>query len=444
MKIPDIEKFSWGHAIIRPFLDFYHDWIFNQRVYKLGKENLPKEGPLLVTFSHQCALMDSMVMLSVSNWQPVHIARADIFKPKFQRKLLFFFKMMPVFRTRDGLKNVKETLETFDKASDVFRKKKFVIIAPEANHRPKRRIRTLSKGFARMAFKAEEDNDFKLGLRILPVGIHYEDYYSARISVVVNIGKPIEFKDLHELYKQDEQKALIALRDRVAEEMKKLIIHIEDLDIYDECELIREVGTDVLAKKKKKRIWNEKDRFIIGKEVVDILRDKVKKQKPELFSQMVDKAREYKTLLDKENLCDFIVAKDSSLFKLIIKTVWFIATLPVFLYGALFNLPVYYTPKIMTRNIKDESFHTSVRFVFYLVLYPLYYLILFLVSGYFIDNIWMRLLFTVSLPLAGMFSISYARGLKKLYKKFKFHFSPFKEKLKKLRQDLYSMLEQVL
>ncbi len=445
MKIPNIEKRSKLYGFLKPFVDFFHDWIFNQRFYRLNKQNMPKQGPVLVTFTHQCALMDSMMIVSLdSSWQPVHIARADIFLPKLQRKFLFFLKMMPIFRVRDGFRNVKQTWNTFEKASDVFRKKQFIVIAPEANHVPKRRVRTLSKGFARMAFKAEEDNDFKLGLKIVPVGLHYEDYYSARISVVSNVGEPIDFSDLFELYKQDEQKALLALRDRVAEAMKKLIIHIEDLDHYEDCELVRYVGTHVLAKKKGVKVKNEKDRFVLGKEVVDKLRDEVKKNDPQTYEKIVEAAAEYRKLLEQYKLHDFTVRKDTPLWKLALKTLWHIVTLPLFLYGFVFNVPVYYVPVWMTRKIKEPSFHTSVRFVHYMFLYPLWYILLFFLAKNWIPDPWTRLAFVVSLPLAGIFALSWARAVKKLWEKIRFRFSKYRKQIKQKRQELEKLLEQVL
>ncbi len=444
MKIPNIEDYSLVHSILRPFLDVFHDYIFNQRHYKLNLENLPKQGPALVVFTHQCALMDSMMILSLSRWQPVHISRADLFKPKLQRKFLFFLKMMPVFRVRDGFRNVRETMETFEKAAEIFRKKKFIIIAPEANHVPKRRLRVLSKGFARMAFLAEEKNDFQLGLKIVPVGLHYEDYYSTRISVVSNVGEPIEFDDLFDLYKKDEQKALLTLRDRVAEAMKKLIIHIEDLDKYEECDLISRVGMWIVAEKQQAKIRNEKDRFLFEKQVVDKLRDEVKSQEPQKFEQIINAARNYLTFLKNNKLHDFVVRKDASIFKLALKGLWYLFTLPIALYGALLNLPIYYVPQWMTRKIQEESFHTSVRFVHYWILYPLYYLVLFFLAGIWVKNIAWRLAFIVSLPIAGVWAISWFRGVAKWFMKWRFRFSPYRDKLKNARQQLVNLLKEVL
>ena len=444
MKIPNIEKYDFSHTLIKPFLDIYHDWIFNQRHYKLNKHNIPKQGPVLVAFTHQCALMDSMMVLTLTNWQPIHLARADIFKPKLQRKILFYFKMMPIFRIRDGLKNVRQSLETFEKSSQVLRKKKFLVIAPEANHVPKRRVRTLSKGFARLAFKAEEDNDFKLGLKILPVGLHYEDYYSARISVVSNVGEPIDFSDLLPLYRQDEQKAYLALRDRLTEAFKKLIIHIEDLDKYEDCELARQIGTWILSKKQNVKVRNEKHRFLLGKQVVDRLRDHVKRNKPQLFDKIINRVREYRKALENRKLHDFTVRKDQSVFRLVLKGLWYLITLPVFAYGFVFNIPIYYIPTWMTRKIKEPSFHTSVRFVHYMFLYPLYYILLYFLSAHWIPSVWWRLAFVVSLPLAGAFALSWLRGVGKWFEKLRFRFSSYRKDLKDKRQKVVELLQQAL
>ncbi len=445
MKIPKVEKFSPVHAILRPFFDFYVEKIFFQNIYKLGKEKIPKDEALIVTMSHQAALMDPLAVLVLKNWQPVFLARSDIFKPKLNRAVLFFLKIIPVFRVRDGLRNVKQNEETFAKVVEILKKKKVIVIAPEASHVPQRRIRNLSKGFARFAFEAAEKTGFSLPIKILPVGVHYEDYYSARVSLVVQVGDPVDFSDLYDLYKQNPNKAYLELRDRVADALKKNVIHIENAEKYKACEILKEIGREVMIEKNRDFLFlNEKQRFLKDKKFIEILRSKIKPGNPQAYGQLLSLSEEYAKELEKHKFGDFTVRKDTGIFKLIFKVLMAIVLFPVFLAGFVINAPVYYLPKLQTRKVDDESFHTSFRLVYYLILFPLYYLGLFFLAKFIIPSLWWRLSLFVILPLLGMFSLSYARFVKKTFEKIRFRFGKFREKLRRMRQEIKDLIKNLL
>ena len=123
MNINNVEDFSWLYALLKPFASFMHNHIFYKKVYTSGLENIPSEGAVIFAPNHQNALMDALIILSVKNWQPVFMARADIFAGQFVRRLLFFMKILPIFRIRDGRESLKQNDEIFAKSVQVLRKK---------------------------------------------------------------------------------------------------------------------------------------------------------------------------------------------------------------------------------------------------------------------------------------------------------------------------------
>ena len=123
--------------------------------------------------------------------QPVFIARGDIFKKDRVAKILRFLKILPTFRTRDGgVSDIKYNMTSFGIAAKVLNDGGTLVIAPEAQHQQGHYLGSFKKGFPRIAFAAEEMADFKLDLQILPVNIHYKDYYNARSEVVLTVGEP--------------------------------------------------------------------------------------------------------------------------------------------------------------------------------------------------------------------------------------------------------------
>ncbi len=71
---------------------------------------------------------------------------------------------------------------------------------PEGNHSRYRRLRTLKKGISRIVFLAEETNNFKLNIKIIPVGIDYSNYINFRSRLFINYGEPINVSDFYDIY----------------------------------------------------------------------------------------------------------------------------------------------------------------------------------------------------------------------------------------------------
>jgi 1-acyl-sn-glycerol-3-phosphate acyltransferase len=113
--------------------------------------------------------MDALAVLFTHKGQPIFLARADIFKSKFIASLLFFLKILPVYRLRDGFDNVKSNDIIFNKTIDVLRNKNGLVILPEGSHEGVRRLRQLKKGICRIAFQADEATGFNLNIKIIPV-----------------------------------------------------------------------------------------------------------------------------------------------------------------------------------------------------------------------------------------------------------------------------------
>ena len=98
------------YTFLRPFVDWCTRRSYRSiKVY--GKENLPKDGAILLTPNHTNTLMDAMVMLQANSNPTVFGARADMFNKKFISKLMYFFRILPMVRQRDGLRNVLKNHE---------------------------------------------------------------------------------------------------------------------------------------------------------------------------------------------------------------------------------------------------------------------------------------------------------------------------------------------
>jgi len=169
------------------FLIFFRRVVFNKPAL------LKSKGPLLLAFNHPNSFLDAIV-LDIYFDQPIwSLARGDAFKGKVISWILNAVRIMPVYRTSEGVENLSENYKTFDACIDIFKKNGLVQIFSEGKCVNEWHLRPLKKGTARLAIKAWEEN---IPLRILPLGINYSSFERFGKNVFVNFGEFFDVKDI--------------------------------------------------------------------------------------------------------------------------------------------------------------------------------------------------------------------------------------------------------
>lgn len=219
-------KYSLFYFIFQQYLRLWH-LIYYRSVRVIRQTPVPPDYPAIFAPNHQNALMDPLAILLTDLHQPYFLARADIFKVKFIAKFLNRIKILPVYRIRDGADNLNKNEEIFQISSTIFEKGSSLGIFPEANHSSIRSLRPLKKGIPRIAFLAEEENQFKLGLKVIPVGIYYSDIRKINQDLILVYGKPIAMIDFKEEFEIHPAQAMNSLRSKISESIRPLIIHLD-------------------------------------------------------------------------------------------------------------------------------------------------------------------------------------------------------------------------
>ena len=139
--------------------------------------------------------------------------------------------MLPIYRIRDGYDTLSKNEDTFQKCYNILGEKQTLLIFAEGSHSLQRRVRVLSKGFARIAFGALEQNPTN-EIDIIPIGYNYSDAENIGSSVSVYYGNPISAN--YYWKKFDKNESVIELINAVSEQLKTLTTHIEDKKSYEE------------------------------------------------------------------------------------------------------------------------------------------------------------------------------------------------------------------
>jgi len=397
----NIEKYSAGYALLKFTAGFWHNNVFYRKVIVLGRENINPDHHLIYAPNHQNALMDALAVLFTNNGQLIFLARADIFKRKIVASILYFLKILPVYRMRDGFSSLKGNDEIFTKTIDVLKNKNGLVILPEGDHEGFRRLRQLKKGICRVAFQSEEATGFNLKIKIIPVGIEFSNYSRYRQVLTVVYGKPIEVSEFFGLYKESPERALNELRSRLSVEMKRNMVHIESEEDYEAIDELRSMingrySDDIRFPKL------FRDRILINK--MNLLKTSdpsVYERICSLSIQVKNKAKELNTdyrLLEK---------KKHPLGWLIAGMIGIIVMFPLFIYGNIFNLTFLEIPNLQIRKIRDPQFHSSIRYGLSLALAFVFLPLYLILSLIFFPPWWFGCLIFLTLPLSGLFAWNY-------------------------------------
>lgn len=156
---------------------------------------LKEKGPLLLACNHPNSFLDSIILNTIIENPVWSLARGDVFKKPFYIKLLTSLKILPVYRTSEGVENLSENYKTFDACIDIFKANGIVTIYSEGKCINEWHLRPLKKGTARLAVKAWEEN---IPLRVLPVGINYNSFRLFGKNVFINFGEMITNQNIEE------------------------------------------------------------------------------------------------------------------------------------------------------------------------------------------------------------------------------------------------------
>lgn len=191
------------------------------------------KGPLLIASNHPNSFLDAIILDILFDEPAWSLARGDAFKGKLISRFLNAVKIMPVYRTSEGVENLSENYKTFDACIQIFKQNGVVQIFSEGKCINEWHLRPLKKGTARLAIKAWEEN---IPLQILPVGINYSSFFRFGKNVFLNFGEPFTGSaiDLTSADGQRNQSFNIILQ----QQLQQLIYEIDKKDKDKQRELL--------------------------------------------------------------------------------------------------------------------------------------------------------------------------------------------------------------
>lgn len=423
-----IDEWALGYWLLQRYAKLCFR-IYYRKVSVINLHNIPVNQPVILAPNHQNALMDAMVMVCNTEFQTVFLARADIFKGKMLIRILTFLNIMPVYRIRDGIENVKRNDAVFEKTVQVLRNRHNPLgLFPEGNHGDKRCLRNLVKGLFRIAFMAQEEYGANPGVKIVPVGYDYGHYQNFRSTLFVNVGKPIEVSEYFRVYRENPVQGINQLKERYAAEISKLMIDIQTAEYYETYMALRTIFNDEMCRKLDIADDSLAARFKADKVMIDLL-DHELASSPDSIKALDSLVSNYQQRLKREGLRDWVLGKRKySIPGLLLGVLWKVLMLPLFITGLINNYIPYRFTETRVRGLKDPQFHSSFKYVTGMIAFPVYYLILIALICFIPMPAWIKWLYVLLMPATGLLAFRYYIGLRKLRSRIRYTLGVLRKK----------------
>lgn len=351
-----------GYSLLRPIVDWCTKYSY-RKVEVRGEENLPTDGPFILAVNHCNTLMDAIVMLRAYKGTTVFGARADMFNNKLIAKIMFFLRILPMVRQRDGLRNVLKNVETQDTIVETLEHDVRFCMFPEGRHRAEKSLLPLGKGVFRAALAANAKFGDKKPVYIVPVGIEYGDFFRYRSTSLVTYGKPINVTEFTKaLEVENEAQMIEPLRRELASRMSELFSYIPDGDYLKE----KWVLTKMLAIASDRKPYGNfgtklSEATDHNREIIASI-EKACGSHPEKMEEIFKDVKEFDKYRRKDKVSIYSFRKHSDFGAICGKSFSALIGLPFFLLSAVLCLPMWTLEMFLRSIIKDRAFRNTGSF----------------------------------------------------------------------------------
>jgi len=160
---------------------------FYRRVTYVNRKGLGMRGPLMIAANHPNSFLDAIYFAARNN-QPVHvITRGDVFEKPAIGKLLRSFRLIPIYRIRDGKEKMGNNDATAEAVIEVLRKGGIVMIFVEGFciHQTEL-VLPLKKGSPRMVTECWNRG---IDVKVLPLWLRYDSFKDFGKIMDANFGE---------------------------------------------------------------------------------------------------------------------------------------------------------------------------------------------------------------------------------------------------------------
>lgn len=422
--------------------------VFFRKIHVSGQEHIPSNVPLLIAANHPNTFMDPM-LIAVHTKQDIYfLANGSIFKNPLVAWFLKRLHLIPIYRKKDvGEGQKPDNAATFAKCFAFLKRKGTLLIFPEGTSEHERRLRPLKTGTARIALGAEAENNFQLGVHILPVGLTYTDPKRFQSEVFLHFSHPIAVREWAAAYQQNPVDAVDQLTDELQKKLTESTIVTEDDEQDRLVQGIEQLYKTHLADELQLSEHQATEDFLITKGIVEAIKH-FEIHQPDRLAQVQQRIQRYTNWLERLGLDEETILRENTFFHRIGRGLVLLFGFPLYLFGLVVNYLPYILPSKLTPLIsRDITYRAPLMMTIGLFTFTGFYAAETYYFHQWLHQTWLTVLFAISLPVSGFFAWYYWLLAEDAYESRSFRHLSQKRKelimhLLKERTKIFDLLEE--
>jgi len=301
------------YALFKPVVGVALRWYYRSITIS-GLERIPQTGPVFLAVNHPNALVDALVVGTVVPRRVRFTAKATIFTNPLAAWLLTRVGVVPLRRSHDesaggGAPDPLRNAAAFDAVAEALAEQSAIVIFPEGKSHDDPHLAPLRTGLARMVWHAADTRGVQ-HVRIVPMGLLFEEKERPRSRILVRVGEPIVVDAVRQ------QGATVAsLTQRVTDSLEAVTLNFESAEDAERLQLVgrtlaalleplRPIGDDTTPLSDVLRVVQRLDR------AQQALRARIDHGLEERAMQFEQRVRSFRATLDEHQLDAHDVAID--------------------------------------------------------------------------------------------------------------------------------------
>ena len=387
--------------------------LFFRRIEVDGASRVPADGPLLIVGNHGSGLIDPALFLAFLPRRPRFLALSTLWDMLPLRPLLSLGAAIPIYQRRHIETAGEKNLAVFEKCYEALAAGGVIGLFPEGRSHDEPALAEIKTGAARIALETLARHP-DLTIRIVPVGLTFEEKTRFRSRVLITVGKPFEpldalarrgFEGYDPVASGAEPGAVRALTDALREALIEVTLNYPS---WEEARLIeRAVAIYERPTPQPPTEPTLGPSFKVRQLFIDGYAE-LKQREPELVERVRREVAEYDAELELYRLHDRHVIADYPppvVFRFTIETLnELLARLPLGVIGTVLNFVPFWACDLASRRAPKPDEISTYKIVAALFFYPLTWLLEGVLVGWLLSPAW-GVAAALLGPLSGYFAI---------------------------------------
>ncbi len=393
--------------------------VYFRRIEITGRDNVPRDQPVIFVLNHPNALVDPAFLLCLSPRRIAFIAKAPLFRTPVLGFLVRALDSLPAYRRQDEGEDVTRNVATFAAARELLGKGITIGICPEGVSHNEPRLRPLKTGAARIALATASSGT--LDVKIVPVGLYYTDKTTFRSSALLHFAEPIDVPQIDlDPDGTPPRAAVRELSNKVEDAMRDVMLHAEQeeaLGLIDRAEKIfsAEEVDQSDEEQRLDRSLQLRQRFLAG---YSFYRQHEPRRLDDIEARIVRFEQKLKQArLDPSDL-SLPPTAGHTMLQLVAQVITCLLLAPFAAVGLLFHYPAYRLAGYLSRRLgREQDVLSTFKIISAMLLFPLTWLTVALFAWLFSG--WLAVAIAlVVLPLCGYAAVRFVEEIDQFYGSF--------------------------